>query len=98
MKTKIRVSTQVEEFVKSLAPNPRRRLRLAMKGLEDGKGDVKYLEGKLIGYGRLSVANYRLIFKESTVGGARQIDGIFLERRGLVYEVFTRLLSEQLLD
>jgi len=43
MKTKVRVEAQVEEFVKSLAPDPRRRLRQAIKGLASGRGDIKRL-------------------------------------------------------
>jgi len=62
MKTKIRVESQVESFVKSLAPVPRRRLRLAIRGLEYGRGDIKSLEGNLAGYSRLSVTGYRVIF------------------------------------
>ena len=38
MKTKIRVSEQVEAFVKSLAPEPRKRLRVTIKGLADDMG------------------------------------------------------------
>ena len=52
MKTEIRVAPQVEAFVKSLAPEPRRRLRLAIRGLATGRGDIKSLEGKLSGYCR----------------------------------------------
>jgi len=98
MKTKIRVETQVEAFVKSLAPDPRKRLRLAIKGLAEGKGDIKWLEGNLAGYGRLSVAGCRVIFKERAERGSRIIDCIFSERRALVYEIFVRLLSEQAME
>ena len=66
MKTKVRVEAQVEEFVKSLAPDPRRRLRLAIRGLEDGEGDTKALEGNLTDYCRLSITGYRVIYRERT--------------------------------
>lgn len=95
MKTKIRVEAQVEAFVKSLAPDPRRRLRLAIRALAEGRGDIKSLEGTLAGYCRLSVTGYRVIFKERFERGVRVIDCIFAERRALVYEIFTRLLTEQ---
>jgi mRNA-degrading endonuclease RelE of RelBE toxin-antitoxin system len=98
MKTKIRVESQVEAFVKSLAPDPRRRLRLAIKGLANGRGDIKSLEGNLAGYSRLSVTGYRMIFKERVERGTRIIDCIFAERRALVYEIFVSLLSEQTMD
>jgi len=98
MKTEIRVESQVEAFVKSLAPDPRRRLRLAIKGLANGRGDIKSLEGNLVGYGRLSVSGYRVIFKERSERGTRIIDCLFAERRALVYEIFVNLLSERVLD
>jgi mRNA-degrading endonuclease RelE of RelBE toxin-antitoxin system len=95
MRTGIRVATQVEEFVKSLAPDPRRRLRLAIKGLTKGSGDIKQLEGNLCGYSRLAVSGYRVVYKERADQGARMIDCMFAERRPLVYELFVRLLAEQ---
>jgi mRNA-degrading endonuclease RelE of RelBE toxin-antitoxin system len=98
MKTRIRVEAQVEAFVKSLAPDPRRRLRLGIKGLADGRGDIQWLEGNLAGYGRLRVAGYRVIFKERTERGLRTIDCIYAERRALVYEIFVNLLAEQAME
>lgn len=95
MKTKIRVATQVENFVKSLAPDPRRRLRLAIKGLAGGDGNAKHLEGNLAGYSRLAVTGYRVIFKERAEHGTRIIDCLFAERRPVVYELFVQLLTEQ---
>lgn len=98
MKTEIRVESQVEAFVKSLAPDPRRRLRLAIRGLATGRGDIKALEGNLAGYSRLSVTGYRVIFRERTEQSARIIDCVFAERRAFVYEIFVSLLTEQSLD
>jgi mRNA-degrading endonuclease RelE of RelBE toxin-antitoxin system len=98
MKTKIRVEEQVEAFVKSLAPDPRKRLRLAIKGLADARGDIKSLEGNLAGYCRLRVAGYRVISKERTERGSRVIDCIYAERRALVYEIFVHLLTEQAME
>jgi mRNA-degrading endonuclease RelE of RelBE toxin-antitoxin system len=95
MKTRVVVSEQVEVFVKALAPEPRGRLRQAIKDLADDRGDIKPLEGKLAGYGRLRVAGYRVIFKERAERGMRVIDCIHAERRALVYEIFTQLLLEQ---
>ena len=52
MKTRVKVEAQVETFVKSLAPEPRRKLTLAIKALSEDQGDLKRLEGKLDGHGR----------------------------------------------
>jgi mRNA-degrading endonuclease RelE of RelBE toxin-antitoxin system len=98
MKTEIRIESQVEAFFKSLAPDPRRRLRLAIKGLANGRGNIKSLEGKLAGYSRLSVTGYRVIYKERAERGTRIIDCVFAERRALVYELFVGLLTEQAMD
>ena len=63
MKTKVEISDQVLNFVRSLAPEPRRSLRLALRGLEDERGDIKQLEGDLAGWCRLRVTSYRVIFR-----------------------------------
>ena len=95
MKTRIRIESQVEDFVKALAPVPRRRLRSAIKGLAGGRGNIKPLEGKLAGYSRLSVTGYRVIIHERFESGTRIIDCLFAERRAVVYEIFLHWLAEQ---
>jgi len=94
MKTKVKVEVQVENFVKSLAPEPRRRLTRAIKALANDQGDIRQLEGKLEGYSRLRVAGHRVIFNERFESVERIIDCIFAEKRALVYDLFVRLLSE----
>lgn len=98
VKTRVCVTTQVEEFVKALAPEPRRSLRTAIRALADDRGDIKALEGPLAGYGRLRVSGYRVIFKERSERGVRVIDCIYAERRPVVYELSTRLLAEQAME
>lgn len=94
MRTRVRVEAQVESFVKSLAPESRRRLTAGIKALAEHRGDIKRLEGKLGGYSRLRVAGYRVIFSEQFQRGERIIDCVLAERRGVVYDLFVRLLSE----
>ena len=95
MKTKVRVETQVEKFVKALAPHPRRRLRLAIRALADDCGDLKSLDGSLAGFSRLRISGYRVIYAERIERGSRVIECLFAERRALVYELFAKLLVEQ---
>ena len=95
MTTKVRVAPQVESFVKSLAPEPRRALRQAIKALSQDKGDVKRLEGKLSGYHRLRVGHYRLIYAERFEGGTRFIDCLFSKERAVVYDLFLQLRIEE---
>jgi mRNA-degrading endonuclease RelE of RelBE toxin-antitoxin system len=94
MRTKVRVESQVESFVKSLAPEPRRRLTIAIKALAHDRGDIQRLEGRLEGYSRLRVAGHRVIFYERAERGERIVDCVFAEKRAIVYDLFIRLLSE----
>ncbi|MDP9291030.1 MAG: hypothetical protein M3O82_01550 [Verrucomicrobiota bacterium] len=98
MKAKVELSQQVVRFVGRQAPEPRRSLRAALRGLEREHGDIKALEGPLQNYFRLRVRGYRVIFAYQTVTGRqRVIRCIFAERRSAVYEVFAEMLRRQLL-
>ena len=90
---KVELSAQVVDFVTRLAPTPRPTLRQALRNLAKDKGDIRSLEGPLEGYHRLRVTGYRVIFAYT---GRQTIQCVFAERRGLVYEVFSELLTEQL--
>jgi len=94
MKTRVKVASQVEAFIHSLAPEPKRRLTVAIKRLAKAQGDIKRLEGRLEGYSRLRVAGHRVIFNERSERGERIIDCVFAEKRSMVYDLFIRLLSE----
>jgi mRNA-degrading endonuclease RelE of RelBE toxin-antitoxin system len=98
MKTEVLVADQVRQFVRSLAPEPRQSLTRAIKRLERDEGDIKRLEGKLVGWSRLRVSGYRMLFKETTHRGARAINCIFAERRSVVYELFAELLADELAE
>ena len=95
--TKVRVSGQVEGFVKSLAPEPRRALRAGTKSLAPGQGDIKHLEGDLAGWSRLRVQTYRVVFKETWQNGQRLVDCVYANRRSVVYDLFKEILRSQLL-
>ena len=95
--TEILVSDPVEAFVKALAPDPRTALRVAIRALESGAGDLKSLEGELLGWTRLRVMTYRVIYKERWEAGERIIDCVFANRRSVVYEMFKELLRNQIL-
>jgi mRNA-degrading endonuclease RelE of RelBE toxin-antitoxin system len=98
MKTKVRVGRQVEDFLKALAPEPRRALRLAMKSLSGDKGDVKLLEGKLSGFWRLRTGKIRVIFQAKAVGGERVIFCFYANYRSIVYVVLEQLLASGLIE
>jgi mRNA-degrading endonuclease RelE of RelBE toxin-antitoxin system len=98
MKSEVRVGPQVEEFVKSLAPESRQALRRAIKGLPKGQGDMKLLEGKLAGWHRLRVAGYRVIFKETIETDTRIINCVYANHRSVIYEMFAQLLADELIE
>lgn len=98
MRTRVQVTPQATQFVKSLAPEPRRTLTLAIRALTQDKGDLKRLEGKLEGYTRLRVAGHRVIFREDFRSGERVIDCVFAEKRAIVYELFIKLRTEEIAE
>ena len=91
---KVRLAPQVVDFVRSQAPEPRRRLRRALRDLGRGTGDIKPLEGPLQDYSRLRVGPYRVILSYRT---PRTVECVFAERRSIVYEVFADAMIERLL-
>jgi len=91
---RIKLSEQVADFVRSLAPEPRREMRLALKSLAKGQGDIKALEGPLAQYWRLRVMSYRVIlFYRSP----NEVECVFAEHRSIVYEVFAAGLQRKLI-
>ena len=81
----VRPSTQIIEYARRLAPEPRRALKLALAGLREERGDIRALEANLSGYYRLRVGRHRIVFNYAADGA---IEAIFVEERQLVYEVF----------
>ncbi len=89
----VRLAPQVVAFIHAQAPETRRRLRLAFRALEQGRGDIKSLEGALDGYHRLRVGSCRVILRydaESTTCC------VFAERRSMVYVMLEELLDRGL--
>lgn len=90
---KISASEQVAESLSRLAPEPKRRVRAALRNLETWRGDIIPLHGELEGFYRLRIGGYRIVFRVMR----RQIIRLeYADTRDVVYEVFRqlRLLSE----
>lgn len=85
---KISASDQVAEWLGSLAPEPKRRIRAALKGLEDWQGDIKPLRGELEGFYRLRVGGYRIVYR---VMRGKMIQLEYADTRDVVYETFRQL-------
>ena len=92
MKIRVELDPQVADFVRALAPEPRKRLREGLHGLEQEKGDIKQLEADLAGYTRLRVGGYRFIVRFFAEGGQRVARCVFAEKRAVVYELFAEIL------
>lgn len=96
---KVFLSDQVVTFVRGQAPEPRRRLRAALRALEGGRGDVLPLEDGFEGYHRLRAGAFRIVFRYGTAtGGAPAIYCVFAQRRAMVYVLLDDLLRRGLVD
>ncbi len=94
MKSKqIELSDQAVHFLRTLAPEPRRRLRAALKRLSRGEGDIIELEHPLDGFLRLREGRFRVLFHYHVEGRKTVIRCDFIERRQLVYELFRDLIK-----
>ena len=87
------LATQVVDFVRRLPPEPKRRLRRALRDLIREKGDIKVLEAPLEGYCCLRVGGYRVVF---SYGKRGTIECIFAEQRSVVYELLLERLRDRL--
>jgi mRNA-degrading endonuclease RelE of RelBE toxin-antitoxin system len=97
MRTRVEVSPQVVQYVQSLPPGPRRTLRLAIRGLARGRGDVRALEGELADFSRLRVGAHRVVFHVEVRDAERLIRCDYAEKRSVVYEVFAEILQSRII-
>lgn len=88
---KILASAEFSEWLFALPPQPKRRIRLALRKLEKGQGDVKALQGSLEGFCRLRVGGMRLIFRYQ---GSQTIYVEYGNTRDAVYELFQQYLRK----
>jgi len=96
MKAEVQWSSQVAEFTASLAPDPKKKLRAGLHGLAADHGDIKDLVDELLGYKRLRVGPFRVIYREAFEHGKPVRKCLFAERRNVVYELFARMLLDDL--
>jgi mRNA-degrading endonuclease RelE of RelBE toxin-antitoxin system len=87
------LAPQVVDFVRRLPPEPRGRLRRALRDLQKERGDIVPLEQPFEGYCRLRVGGYRVVF---AYGKRQTIECVFAERRSVVYELLLERLRDRL--
>lgn len=90
---KVVLAQQVVDFVQRLPPEPKQRLRRALRELSRERGDIKPLEPPLAGYCRLRIGGYRVVF---AYGSRGRIECIFAEQRSVVYELLLERLRDRL--
>ena len=96
MKAEVQWSQQVSDFTAGLAPEPKQKLRAGIRGLEADQGDIKDLVGELLGFKRLRVGSFRVIYVEAFENGRPVRKCIFAERRDVVYELFSRMMLDDI--
>ena len=85
---KVEIEQQVVDFVRALAPEPRRTLRDALRKLAKEEGDIRALEGDLEGFYRLRAMRYRVIFFYECRGRSHRIRCVYAAHRNIIYEIF----------
>lgn len=88
---KISASKQVASWLIALPPQSKHnKVRLALRELARGGGNVKGLQGPLEGYNRLRIGGKRIIYRQVS---RNQIELIFANTRDVVYELFEQILN-----
>jgi mRNA-degrading endonuclease RelE of RelBE toxin-antitoxin system len=89
---KISASDQVKRWLVALPPETKSRVRLALRDLQKGKGDIRALEKDLSGWCRLRVGGRRIIFR-NLPGKIILLE--YADSRDVVYENFLEVLSRR---
>ncbi len=91
---RVRIQEEVLDYLRSLPPQPRHALKLAIKGLSKERGNIKSLTDDLEGFHRLRVGSHRIIFDYSVIDGERVITCVYAGPRKWIYEVFHSKLKD----
>jgi mRNA-degrading endonuclease RelE of RelBE toxin-antitoxin system len=90
---KVTLEPQPREFIRRQPPATRKRLREVLHAVEAGKIHPEPLADELDGFYKLKLAGWRLILQHATGTEGPFFRVVFIERRGVVYEIFRQLLS-----
>ncbi|MEO8616136.1 MAG: type II toxin-antitoxin system RelE/ParE family toxin [Luteolibacter sp.] len=89
---KISASEQVSAWLCGLPPQTKQRVRLALRGLVKGEGDIKGLQGPLEGFNRLRIGGQRIIYRQ--VSG-QEIRLEYANTRDVIYELYEHILENR---
>jgi hypothetical protein len=93
MKIRVTLDDQPLEFIGRQSPDNRRALREALHEIERGEVSPEPLEGKLAGFYKFKVSDFRLILQALPGDTGPRLRVVFAERRNIVYELFKQLLG-----
>ena len=88
---RISASEPVQLWLQGLPPETRQRVRRELSALASGRGrrlDLKPLRGKLEGFYRLRIGDYRIVYHHEP-GPTVRLD--YADLRDVVYDVFRQL-------
>ena len=89
---KILASEQVQRWLVALPPETKKRVRVALRGLEKGRGDIKALHSELEGFCRLRIDGLRIVYSQHR-GQIVRLE--YADSRDVVYETFLKVLHER---
>jgi mRNA-degrading endonuclease RelE of RelBE toxin-antitoxin system len=76
----------------ALPPDTKKRVRAALHGLQNGRGNIKALQGELEGFCRLRIEGLRIVYSQHR-GQIIRLE--YADSRDVVYETFLKILSER---
>ena len=79
-------------YQRSLAPEPRRRLKRAIAESAFERGDIKPLSENLAGFHRLRVGEHRVVYRSR----GKTIECFYAAPRKIVYEYMAARLKESI--
>jgi mRNA-degrading endonuclease RelE of RelBE toxin-antitoxin system len=89
---KISASEQVQGWLVALPPETNKRVRVALRRLEKGRGDIKALHSELEGFCRLRIDGLRIVYSQHR-GQIIRLE--YADSRDVVYETFLKVLHER---
>ncbi len=87
--TKVSASEQVQEWLTALPPETKRKVRMALRRLAKGQGDIKALASPLGGFNRLRIGSLRVIYRQTA---RDKLHLEYADSRDRIYEIFQQLV------
>lgn len=86
--------TEVHEYLRKLAPEPRKRILAELDKVQAGKSRLMALEAPLDGYYKVRAGRFRVVCAVRS----NTLYALFAERRSVVYELITPDLLARMLS